>query len=68
MTGELRESLAKEAKTYGEKAKKKVRTSREKGMSDLKKQEKTISSDSYRRLTKYVRLPVAQLGGARGWG
>ncbi len=56
VTGELREKLSKEAKVYAEKAKKRVRSSRENGMSDLRKKQKTISTDTYNRLTKYVSI------------
>jgi len=43
VTGELRESLAKEAKSYGEKAKKRVRMAREKGMSSSRRVAKYVS-------------------------
>ncbi len=48
--------MSKEAKVYAEKAKKRVRSSRENGMSDLRKKQKTISTDTYNRLTKYVSI------------
>lgn len=54
MTGELRESLAKLAKSHAEKAKIGVRKARQKGMSDLKKASNSVSEDTVRRLEKYV--------------
>lgn len=53
MTGELRESLAKLAKTHAEKAKVGVRKAKQKGVGDLKKKT-SVSEDSVHRLEKYV--------------
>ena len=53
MTGELRESLAKLAKSHAERAKVGVRKARQRGMADLKKN-KSVSEDTVRRLEKYV--------------
>lgn len=57
MTGELRESLAKLAKTHAEKAKVGVRKAKQKGVGDLKKQT-SVSEDSVHRLEKYVSAVV----------
>lgn len=55
MTGELRESLAKLAKSHAEKAKVGVRKARQKGTADLKKKTSgSISEDTVHRLEKYV--------------
>lgn len=54
MTGELRESLAKLAKTHAEKAKVGVRKAKQKGTADLKKTQ-SVSKDTVHRLEKYVR-------------
>ena len=53
ITGELRTSLVKLAKSHAEKAKVGVRKVRQKGMVDLKKQ-KSTSEDTIHRLEKYV--------------
>ncbi len=53
MTGELRESLAKLAKSHAEKAKVGVRKAKQKGVGDLKKKT-SVSEDSVHRLEKYV--------------
>lgn len=58
MTGELRESLVKLAKSHAEKAKIGVRKARQKGMADLKKTSSSVSEDTVRRLEKYVSGPV----------
>lgn len=54
MTGELRESLAKLAKTHAERAKVGVRKARQRGMADLKKTKTSVSEDTIHRLEKYV--------------
>ena len=54
MTGELRDNLAKLAKTHAEKAKVGVRKARQKGMADLKKASSLVSEDTIKRLEKYV--------------
>ena len=61
MTGELRESLAKLAKTHAEKAKVGVRKARQRGMADLKKTQ-SVSEDTVHRLEKYVRELHVLLG------
>lgn len=53
MTGELRESLAKLAKTHAEKAKVGVRKAKQKGTADLKKTQ-SVSKDTVHRLEKYL--------------
>ncbi len=53
MTGELREKLAKLAKSHAEKAKVGVRKTRQKGMAELKGLE-SVSEDTIHRLEKYV--------------
>lgn len=72
MTGELRESLAKLAKTHAERAKVSVRKARQKGMADLRKT-KSVSEDTVHRLERYVggvsiRGGVRKPGGVCGWG
>ena len=54
LTGELRESLVKLAKSHAEKAKVGVRKARQKGMVDLKKAKSAVSEDTIHRLEKYV--------------